>query len=267
MMKIVNFTPGLGNQVFEFIFSEYLRKKYPNQSVYGYYNPKFLNEKHNGLEVHKMFDIQIPPSTFFSNTVAFLCRSIARVIPNVKATESKYSESAIYYDGWWQDKKYFLDTVSEVNFRLPQLDDTNKKLIELITSSNSVSLHVRRGDYLEPRFVKQYGGICTLDYYKTAIDIAVSKLSDPHFFVFSNDIEWCLNNLSLNNATFVSNNTGINSWIDMYLMSKCKINILANSSFSYWGAMLNKNSNIVIYPGKWYNDKTPDIFPNNWIAL
>ena len=227
----------------------------------------FLNEKHNGLEVHKMFDIQIPPSTFFSNTVAFLCRSIARVIPNVKATESKYSESAIYYDGWWQDKKYFLDTVSEVNFRLPQLDDTNKKLIELITSSNSVSLHVRRGDYLEPRFVKQYGGICTLDYYKTAIDIAVSKLSDPHFFVFSNDIEWCLNNLSLNNATFVSNNTGINSWIDMYLMSKCKINILANSSFSYWGAMLNKNSNIVIYPGKWYNDKTPDIFPNNWIAL
>ena len=102
---------------------------------------------------------------------------------------------------------------------------------------------------------------------KKAIEIVNSKISNPHFFVFSNDIQWCIDNLPLKEATFVSNNIGANSWLDMYLMSICKMNILANSSFSYWGAMLNKNRNIVIYPGKWYNDKTPDIFPNNWIAL
>lgn len=266
-MKIVNFTPGLGNQIFEFIFSEYLRKKYPNHSIYGYYNPKFLNEKHNGLEVHKMFDIQIPPANCLSNAMAFFCRASSRFIPCVKATEMRYSESAIYFDGWWQDKKFFLDTVNEINFRIPKLDEINSKLVDLITSENSVSLHVRRGDYLEPRFVKQYGGICTLDYYKKAIEIVNSKISNPHFFVFSNDIQWCIDNLPLKEATFVSNNIGANSWLDMYLMSICKMNILANSSFSYWGAMLNKNRNIVIYPGKWYNDKTPDIFPNNWIAL
>ena len=106
-MKIVNFSPGLGNQLFEYVFVEYLKKKYPQGHVYGYYHPRFLDIKHNGLEVNKVFDVELPPASIWSDFIAFLCRSIARLIPLVKATEKRHSEKAIYYDGWWQDKRFF----------------------------------------------------------------------------------------------------------------------------------------------------------------
>lgn len=265
-MKIVNFTPGLGNQIFEYIFVQYLKKISPKENVYGYYNPRFLN-KHNGLEVHKYFDIKLPPETKMSNAVAFICRALARFVPGIKATDNSYSEKAIYYDGWWQNKYYFLDTIKELHFVEPVLDEKNISILTEISSSDSVSIHVRRGDYLEPKNAKQYGGICTLEYYKKAIAIIKSHYKDPNFYIFSNDIQWCKENLNIKNAVFVSNNTGKNSWLDMYLMSKCRANILANSSFSYWGAMMNKGDNIVIYPEKWINDVKPDIFLEEWTAI
>lgn len=266
-MKIVNFTPGLGNQIFEYVFTEYLKKMYPNEKVYGYYNPIFLN-KHNGLEIHKIFDVTLPPATKVSNAVAFLCRAVARFYPAVKATDKKYYDKAMYYDGWWQDKKFFLDTIKTIKFRQPVMDETNKELLNAISSSESVSLHVRRGDYLDPQNAKQYGGICTLDYYNKAISMIKEKYINPRFIVFSNDIEWCKANLLIDEATFVTNNTGEYSWMDMYLMSHCMANILANSSFSYWGAMLNINSpQTVIYPKKWSNSHTPDIFSDYWNGI
>ena len=265
-MRIVNFTPGLGNQIFEYIFVEYLKKNFPKDKIFGYYNPNFLN-KHNGLEIHSVFDLILPPATKWSNAVAFLCRVVAKLFPIVKATDKNYSDKAIYYDGWWQDKRFFLDTINNIKFRQSIVDKTNKELLNAISSSESVSLHVRRGDYLDPQNAKQYGGICTLDYYNKAIEIVMNKYVNPRFFVFSNDFEWCKKNLQIDNAIFVTNNTGENSWIDMYLMSQCKANILANSSFSYWGAMLNMNDNIVVCPKKWSNTHTPNIFPHDWIGL
>ena len=98
------------------------------------------------------------------------------------------------------------------------------------------------------------------------------KVENPVFYVFSDDPDWAKNNLGIE-ATFVSHNSGDDSWQDMYLMSKCTHNIIANSSFSFWGAMLNKNENkIVIAPKKWFNDNdieksTKDIYPENWIKL
>ena len=265
-MKIVNFTPGLGNQIFEYIFVQYLQKTFPKEKVYGYYHPKFLN-KHNGLEVHKIFDIVLPPATRWSNFVAFLCRFSARFFPFIKATDNSYSDSAIYYDGWWQDKKYFLNTIGEVEYQQPILDETNSSLLKDIATTESVSIHVRRGDYLEPQNAKQYGGICTLEYYTQAIEVVKKKITSPRFFIFSNDIDWCKENLPINDVVFVTNNKGVNSWLDMYLMSHCQANIIANSSFSYWGAMFNKLDSLVVYPGKWTNFKTPNIFPDNWIAI
>lgn len=265
-MKIVNFTPGLGNQIFEYVLVQYLRKTFPKEKIYGYYNPKFL-KKHNGLEVQKIFKIELPPESIWSNFIAFACRAIARFFPIVKATDGSCSAKATYYDGWWQDKRFFLDTISEIEFYHPNLDETNKNIIEDILSSESVSLHIRRGDYLEPQNAKEYGGICTLGYYNEAITIAKKQFHSPRFFVFSNDIEWCKENLVLDNVVYVSNNTGENSWLDMYLMSFCMINILANSSFSYWGAMLNKRNHLVIYPQKWNNKKRPEIFPEEWVGI
>lgn len=265
-MKIVNFSPGLGNQIFEYIFTEYLKKKCPDEKVYGYYNPKFLN-KHNGLEIHKIFEITLPVATKWSDFITFACRIIARMFPSVKATDKDYSDKAIYYDGWWQDKRFFLDTLDILKFRQTTMDETNEILVKQILDTDSVSIHVRRGDYLDSQNIKQYGGICTLDYYKKAIEIVEKNHNNPQYFVFSNDIEWCKANLPINNAIFVTNNTGSNSWKDMYLMSLCKTNIIANSSFSFWGALLNKMDNLVIYPEKWTNSKTPNIFPEKWIPI
>lgn len=266
-MKIVNFSPGLGNQIFEYAFVEYLRNLNPNERIYGYYNPKFLN-KHNGLEIHKYFDVNLPPESELSNFIALACRMSSRIIPNLKATDSKFSTKAFYFDGWWQDKRYFGDTIKKIKFRQLTLDEFNQRLIDDILVSDSVSLHIRRGDYLTPNNIKRYGGICTLDYYNEAISIIKNEYSSPYFYVFSNDIEWCKANLDITNAVYVSNNVGSDSWKDMYLMSRCKANILANSSFSYWGAMLNVNSpQTVIFPKKWFNTHTPDIFPDYWKGI
>ena len=172
------------------------------------------------------------------------------------------------YCAYYQDKKYFLDNVSKIKFREVNLDDKNKQIMDLILNSNSVSVHIRRGDYLKAENIKMYGNIATDDYYKKAIATISSKVKDPYFFIFSNDIEWCKSNLYIDKVVYVQDNTGAKSYIDMFLMSKCKANILANSSFSYWGAMLNENINkIVVYPHIWNNVYTPDIFPQNWIGL
>ena len=266
-MKIVNFTPGLGNQIFEYLFVEYLRARFPNHRIYGYYNAKRL-KKHNGLEIHHVFDVVLPPHTVWSDMMTWLCRKLNGVgLKGLKSTDAVYSEHAIYFDGWWQDKKYFLDNISKIRFRDFDLDATNKQLLDDIRQSQSVFIHVRRGDYLAPEHIAQYGGICTEEYYRKGIEIILKHFDNPKFFVFSNDIGWVKENMNIPNPLYVDNNTGTNSFIDMFLMSNCKGAILANSSFSYWGAILNTNNPFIVYPHKWFNSRTPDIFPDSWVGM
>lgn len=267
-MKIVKFSSGLGNQVFYYLFYLFLKNKYPNESIYGYYLKKDL-KNHNGLEVNKVFAIDLPKATFLSNLVSLCCHVLYKLgIKHYMEPRDPCRKNAILYCAYYQDQKYFLDNIAQIKFRKIDLDEKNKQILELILNTNSVSLHVRRGDYLNVENIKIYGNIATKDYYREAIKKVCSQINNPYFFIFSNDIEWCQKNLDIKNAVFVQNNSGANSYIDMFLMSKCKGNILANSSFSYWGAMLNENDNqIVIYPQKWNNISTPDIFPQNWIGL
>ena len=266
-MKIVNFKSGLGNQFFYYLMYLYLQQRFPNEKVYGYYNSKFL-QKHNGLELQNLLDITMPPVSRISNMTAFLCRFLSKVIKKLKADDITFSDEAIYYDGWWQDKKYYLGHEKQLCFRHLELDANNCSTLELIQNTNSVSLHVRRGDYLDADNVKVYGGICTLDYYKKAVNIISQRMDNPHYFVFSNDIEWAKENIKLPLVTYVSDNDGIKSHLDLYLMSHCKANILANSSFSYWAAMMNEHpEKLVICPQIWNHNETPDIFPREWIRI
>lgn len=268
-MKIVNYKSGLGNQLFYYLFTLYLEEEFPNETIYGYYHKKFLL-KHNGLEIQKVFDVKLPKSTWYSSLVAWLCRKLTGIgIPHLKATDKNFDKRALYYDGWWQDKRFMKDSY-KLKYRDFELDDTNETILKSIKNEYSISIHVRRGDYLLPQFVKQYENIATIEYYKKAIEIVANDCQKENvmFFVFSDDINWVKENLQLKNAIYVENNRGENSYLDMYLMSHCKVNILANSSFSYWGAMLNENTeHTVVYPSKWNNYETPDIFPNEWIGL
>lgn len=243
-MKIVNFSSGLGNQVFIYLLVKYLERTFPKEHVYGYYNKRWL-QGHNGLEIHKVLDVDLPKATRWSDFVAIVLRIINKLVrvPFV-ATDDKVSKMSILYKGYWQDKKFFLDNIDNIHYRNFELDEENKQLIHDMEKGASVSIHVRRGDYLTEANRKIYGGICTLEYYKRAIQIAEDEVKKARneeikFYVFSNDIEWCKANLSLPNVVFVNHNHGPKSYLDMFLMSHCQINILANSSFSYWGAMLN----------------------------
>ena len=182
----------------------------------------------------------------------------------------KISEN-VYLDGYWQNEKYFKDTEEIIRKEFTLKNPFNKTISEIaekISEANSISLHIRRGDYIEDKITNQLHGVCSLGYYSKAIDRILEKVSKPSFFIFSDDIEWVKNNLKLNYSTvFVSDNP-IKDSEELILMSKCKHNIIANSSFSWWGAWLNQNpQKIVIAPKQWFKDssiQTDDLIPYSW---
>lgn len=266
-MKIVSFKGGLGNQIFEYFFYLYLTNN-SKHKIYGYYNKTWLKD-HNGLEIQNVFDVNLPEATYLSNFIVLLIKVLHKFWDRTSfnSNDKKINLKAIYFDGYWQNKKFYNKSKNSIEFKEINLNNSNKKILDMINNSNSVSIHVRRGDYLKNQ--NKYGNVCNSPYYKQSIKLIQKSFKEPLFFVFSDDMDWVKNNLKFENAVFVSENVGDNSYLDMYLMSFCKANIIANSSFSYWGAFLNKNSPMVIYPKKWYNneDLAPDIFKSKWVGI
>ena len=257
-MKIVVFKGGVGNQLFQYCLIEYLS----NKGYTVYYKDETFG--HNGLEIDKYFEVELKKLPRFAD---FIYTRIKHKHPKIftKITANNvFIKSKIRFDGYWQDKKY-MSFANLIRFKSLILNSKNKEIEKQIENTNSVSIHVRRGDYL--KFPEQYGGICTVEYYNKAIAIIKEKISNPVFYIFSDDIEWCKSNIDIPNAEYVGWNKGNDSIIDMYLMSKCKANIIANSTFSYWGALISKN-NTVIYPKRWFaNKQSPNLFNNDWIGL
>ena len=144
----------------------------------------------------------------------------------------------------------------------------DKKVLEDINTTNSIAIHVRRGDYVSVESVAQTHGVCSLNYYRRAIDFVTHKVENPQFFIFSDDPEWVSEHLSTGYPTsYVIHNGPEEAFQDLRLMSLCQHQIIANSSFSWWGAWLNKNAEkIVIAPRRWFLDKrnTSDMCPENW---
>lgn len=146
------------------------------------------------------------------------------------------------------------------------------KTEEELLQGNVVSIHIRGGDYITSKKDNAlFGNICTSNYYKNAIEHIKNSLKDPIFLIFTNDKDYAVQLLNGESFQIVDWNNGKESFRDMYLMSLCKHNIIANSSFSWWGAWLNQNdSKIVIAPNRWFNDSgidQNDITPNNWIKV
>jgi hypothetical protein len=181
----------------------------------------------------------------------------------------------LYIAGGFQSYKYFDKHRNILVKELVPKNDLagkNEEFAAHISSCNSVSLHVRRGDYVFDEKTHRKHGVLPLDYYKRAVDIIKRKIEDPVFFVFSDDKEWVKENLKFNCQTvFVDHNGAESGHEDMRLMSLCKSNITANSSFSWWGAYLNSNpEKNVIAPEKWLADKKvnlDDLIPKNWLVI
>ncbi|SEB81202.1 Glycosyl transferase family 11 [Maribacter dokdonensis] len=176
--------------------------------------------------------------------------------------------------GFWQSYKYFEDIEDiirkEFSIKHP-LQGNNLVMAEKIQNCNAVSVHIRRGDYLKPENTGNYVS-CSIKYYKAAIQLMQKKLENPSFFFFSDDIEWVKENFKDNKHNyFVDFNTGKTAYEDLRLMTFCKANIIANSTFSWWAAWLNNNSSkVVVAPKKWFVDpehSTKNLYPPNWISL
>ena len=189
----------------------------------------------------------------------------------------------VYLEGYWQSEKYFKEIEYIIRKDLiikPNLKGRNKDIAKKIVSENSISLHIRRGNYVANPEIFKVHGTCEQEYYYEAIDYITENVKEPYFYIFSDEIEWAKDNFKIEYAhTFVDINIGFDgenyqdekNYEDLRLMSLCKHNIIANSSFSWWGAWLNQNpEKIVIAPKKWFNDEsldTSDLIPNSWIRI
>ena len=180
-----------------------------------------------------------------------------------------------YLDGYFQSEKYFKDIESTIRKELSLKQSSfNQEVVtyqEKIAKSNSVGIHIRRGDYLS----SPLHNICDLNYYSKAVKYMQERVLSPHFFVFSDDITWCLKNIKLDNGDFVNvKDSKIHFTNDFWLLSLCKHAIIPNSTFSWWAAWLNENSEkIVVVPHRWFNDEVlnaqalQDTVPDNWVCL
>ena len=177
--------------------------------------------------------------------------------------------------GYFPSFKYFKDSSqiirNDFTFKL-DVSEQNKELVEIVTSTNSVSLHIRRGDYVSNEKTRQKFGLCSLDYYNRAVEHISKMVDNPQYFIFTDDQEFVLENLKMDFPMyFVSHNTGEKTFEDLRLMQCCRHNIIANSSFSWWGAWLNQNpEKIVICPVPSFdkiNIRDDDFYPESWIKL
>jgi len=289
-MDVIIIFNGLGNQMSQYSF--YLAKKKINPSTYAI---SFCRD-HNGLELESVFGISFDASVkqrflhilfrlLLTDKFGAISGGLRKVFNffNIKIQKENYdyafkseylnpSKGVTFYYGGWHAPAYFKEVEQKLSnsFKFIEPSDSkNQKIVNKIKNMNSISIHIRRGDYINSANIDLFGGVCTLDYYQDAINLLVNQIKDCHFFIFSNDMKWVQDNLKLDNVTYVDHNCGVNSWKDMYLMSLCNHNIIANSTFSWWGAWLNKNQRkIVISPNKFLNDDIyTEVYPSTWTKL
>ena len=175
------------------------------------------------------------------------------------------------YSGFWQSSKYIESTpnlLSELSLKQP-FTQQQLGIIEQMSAANSVAIHARRGDYLSNVKALAKHGVCSVGYYQNAISKIKEKVVNPAFYIFSDDPNWVRKNLDIGGAVFVSD-SGFSPEVDLTLISKCKHQIIANSSFSWWGAYLNANPDkVVIAPTPWFDAdiSDADMSPPNWLKV
>lgn len=294
-MKIVVAFGGLGNVMFYYALANVYRQK----GVKSFVFVSKTNLEHYNYDMKTVF----PHISIWGNLncIQKCYYSILQSVRNLRYKKYKMPHkylfapfSGLYYDqdpvkfipsifenleenqyliGHFQSYKFFEDyrdsILEEMQFSTDILSEKTKKIANDMQRCNSISIHVRRGDYLNGYYYNTLGKICDIDYYKRAIAVINDKVNDPHFYIFSDDPGYVEENLKIENATYVDFNRGSDSWQDMYLMSQCKHNIIANSTFSWWGAYLNRNSSkIVIAPTRWFaNIAEDEIVLPEWIRL
>jgi hypothetical protein len=290
-MIITKITSGLGNQLFQYAVAKSLSLKCNTTLFFdlSYYKTSYKTDSVRNFKLHHFnIDHKIlndSPLVYFSKaTKLFPGRTFKPLFLLLKekhfhfdAAVLQAKAACITLDGFWQSEKYFINATEVIRKELIFTTPKNARLdhykSEINNSQNAVSIHIRRGDYVShPEFSKSFGFI-GLEYYVEAINYIKSKIDNPTFFVFSDDKEWVIKNFPLSDDYIFVENTGDECDVkDLQLMSLCKHHVIANSSFSWWGAWLNdKDDKIVVSPKSWYKNKpdwnTKDLLPASWITF
>lgn len=291
-MIILHLAGGLGNQMFQYAFGRANAKKIGADLKLELTNPTLII--HNGFELERIFIIQASEATQADMQAVlgiyrhrlirkvFKATGLSKIFKSPCIEEPHFHFNAAflnipdnsYVSGYWQSEKYFLEIENEIHsdfvFKLP-MSQQNADVAETISKTNSVSLHVRRNDFANNSRINATHGLCSLEYYQAAIRYVTEQVEQPHFFIFSDDIAWAKENLKIDFPhQCIDHNKGLESYNDMRLMSLCKHNIIANSSFSWWGAWLNNNpQKIVVAPKNWFSNKSniEDLIPKSWVRL
>ncbi len=180
-----------------------------------------------------------------------------------------------YLLGFWQSEKYFADIRQALLRELTPLappSPLDSQLLREMEPGDAICVHVRRGDYISSSSASSFHGVCSLDYYERAIKHVIERVAAPNLFIFSDDPEWTRANLDIHGcpARYVNHNTAPDAFQDLRLMNHCKHHVIANSSFSWWGAWLCTHpGQIVVAPAQWFlaDRPTPDLIPPDWIRL
>ena len=267
--------------MFQYAFYKYLESRckyvYLDVSYYDYYR------SHTGYDLDSIFNLNINVS-YIKDLLSFKYRAkfpglnkVLGCFNNVLIRQSEFAGIDLFnddscaknntyrFDGLWQDEAFFRLITAEIlqDFSFKNvLGFKDNSFADMISCSNSVSIHIRRGDYLK----SQKHNVVNLNYVYTAVAFIRTEVSNPSFFIFSDDLQWVKDNLVIENSHFVDASDDCHPAIDMYLMSQCKHNIISNSTFSWWGAYLNKNSDkVVCAPYIWTRGVSSATFvPSSW---
>lgn len=287
-MIVTKLMGGLGNQLFQYAAGKVLAL---HNKTTCKVDVSFLNTDTNGVYTQRKFELNAfeaeievlnekEVKDFVLKNTSKLKMLFPVLFKSNVITESGHQFQSGFFNlpdnsflnGFWQSEKYFKAFENEIRKDLVFKESVLSNIenwLDLITQSNSVSLHVRRGDYVSLDSAKAFHGICSMAYYKEALEILRNKIGNITVFVFSDDIAWCKANFETNEKVYFVETDS--NYKEMYLMQNCKHHIIANSSFSWWGAWLNASKEkVVVAPKKWFADEsinTSDIIPSNWIKI
>ena len=280
----VKFSGGLGNQMFQYAFLSMLERKYPSYEIkaeVSYYLKKIFST----IELEEVLGIELKKQTLFEalkygdflTKVCFILfsKQLFQKRKN-RILERDYTNAKIknhsLLSGYWQSEDFFKEYEEVIRQKMslpsPQ-DEKSKEYLKEIEKSFSVSVHVRRGDYLSGNNPSYFVNLSETQYYKNAIDYIRGNYTNCKFFVFSDDIDWCKKNFTGEDFLFVDGNSTKDAWKDIYLMCQCKANIVANSSFSWWGAYLGQKDIVLApsYLGTEFEKSHPNYYPENWMKI
>lgn len=274
-MIIVRLLGGLGNQMFQYAVGRHLALKNDTElkldiSGLGYDNGVSPKRVYSLGDLRIKENLATPGEVWWRKLGLFWSQYY-------KESALSYDDKVlrltgnVYLDGYWPCERYFAaigETIRSEFRPKRRLGKLTEDYRSMIGKAPSVSLSVRRGDFV----TKKFHGTCSPDYYKRALAIILKRVKNPCLFIFSDDLPWAKKNLRYKYETRYLSQVGTDrSFEDVFLISFCRHNIIANSSFSWWGAWLNNNpEKIVVAPKRWFGDKTvdtSDLIPSGWIRV